>query len=411
MAGDLLFNDGDLRGTLANIQARLSEDVHKTPADHVLQADEEAWADALAERYRVEAPVLRRDDMWQEEPKEIRIDVSGYPGRAVMPGSGPVLYPGYRVDIHLPFNGDHGVFKLRASQFSLNPPRAIVREDELVDYIEYPHDSPRDINAHAQELASKVEQHLTWSRNDIEQHNRTLKQTPVQAIRGRREQVERHQQHIAATGLPVGRPGQRQKTYIADALVRLPAPDLPRRDEEPVQLEPVLADRVFEHILGVIRSTGAMMEASPRTYARMGEEDRRQVLIAALNTHYRGQTTAETFHFTGRTDILVRHENKNLFIGECKVWAGPQGFGETIDQLLRYTAWRDTKLAIVAFVRQRNLTAIIDKAREALEEHARFVAWSDAATEAELRATVSWPGDERRHADLNVFFIHTPEEA
>jgi hypothetical protein len=163
MAGDLLFNDGDLRGTLANIQARLSENVYKTPADQVLQADEEAWADALAERYRVEAPVLCRDDMWQEEPNEIRIDVSRYPGRDVMPGSAPVLYPGYRVDIHLPFNGDHGVFKLRAGQFSLDPPRAIVREDELLDYIEYPHDSPRDINAHAHELANKVEQHLTWS--------------------------------------------------------------------------------------------------------------------------------------------------------------------------------------------------------------------------------------------------------
>ncbi len=27
---------------------------------------------------------------------------------------------------------------------------------------------------------------------------------------------------------------------------------------------------------------------------------------------------------------------------------------------------------------------------------------------SELRASVSWPGDEERHADLNVFFFHTP---
>jgi hypothetical protein len=143
----------------------------------------------------------------------------------------------------------------------------------------------------------------------------------------------------------------------------------------------------------------------------MGEEDRRQVLVAALNTHYRGHTTAEAFNFTGRTDILVRHENRNLFIGECKFWSGPQGFSETIDQLLGYAAWRDTKLAVVMFVRQRDLTAVIEKARGNLGEHVQFVEWRNAATETELRATVSWPGDDRRHADLNVFFIHTPTTA
>jgi hypothetical protein len=38
------------------------------------------------------------------------------------------------------------------------------------------------------------------------------------------------------------------------------------------------------------------MERSPKTYAAMGEEDRRQTIVLALNTHYRGQTTAEAFN-------------------------------------------------------------------------------------------------------------------
>lgn len=60
------------------------------------------------------------------------------------------------------------------------------------------------------------------------------------------------------------------------------------------------------------------------------------------------------------------------------------------------------------FVRERDLTGIIEKAREALAEHPQFVEWKRAAAETELRATVSWPGDDRRRADLNLFFIHTP---
>jgi hypothetical protein len=129
-----------------------------------------------------------------------------------------------------------------------------------------------------------------------------------------------------------------------------------------------------------------------------------------LNTHYSGQGMAEAFNVKGDTDILVRHENANVFIGECKFWSGQKGFVETIDQLFGYRAWRDTKLAVIMFVRERGLTSIIERAREALAEHEQFVEWQQASGETELRATVSWPGDERRHAELNVFFIHPPAE-
>lgn len=92
-----------------------------------------------------------------------------------------------------------------------------------------------------------------------------------------------------------------------------------------------------------------------------------------------------------------------------QVLAGLRGFVDTIDQVFRYTGWRDTKLAAIMFVREKDLTAVIEKAREALQAHDRFVAWGEAAGETELRATMSWPGDERRHADLNVFVVHTPK--
>ena len=98
----------------------------------------------------------------------------------------------------------------------------------------------------------------------------------------------------------------------------------------------------------------------------------------------------------------------SLFIGECKFWEGARGFSETVDQLFRYTGWRDTKLAVVMFVSKKGLTAVVEKAQEALAEHEQFVEWRKAAEETELRATMSWPGDERRHADLNVFFVHVP---
>ncbi len=60
------------------------------------------------------------------------------------------------------------------------------------------------------------------------------------------------------------------------------------------------------------------------------------------------------------------------------------------------------------FVREKGLTAILEKARAALESHPQFAGWKEAASETELRATMQWPGDEAKLADLNVFFVHTP---
>jgi hypothetical protein len=143
----------------------------------------------------------------------------------------------------------------------------------------------------------------------------------------------------------------------------------------------------------------------------MGEEDRRQTIVGMLNTHYEGRAAAEAFNNEGKTDILIRYEARNLFICECKFWSGSADFDETINQLFRYVGWRDTKLAIVMFVREKGLTAILKKAKPTLEGHPQFVAAKKAASETELRATMRWPGDDQRLADLNIFFVHTPEPA
>jgi hypothetical protein len=54
------------------------------------------------------------------------------------------------------------------------------------------------------------------------------------------------------------------------------------------------------------------------------------------------------------------------------------------------------------------LSEIVEKAREALGAHGQFKAWLTATSDAEIRAMMHWLGDERRLADLNIFFVHTP---
>jgi hypothetical protein len=405
----LLFHSGGaLRDALAEQLAGLRHEIESEPEHHILQADETAWTQALADRWRLELPELRTNDVWIDDPAPCDVDVAGDPRRAVMNRSAAIYVRGHRTAIHIPFLGDKGVFLRQPTMFTLNPPFGEVSDHELVFPVEYPDDSMPELQGLVSDLLRRLEPYVSSARSDIADHNAGLLNTAQMAIRNRKNRVAAHRAHIAGSGLQVGPPRDQNKKYLAEAIVRRPAPELPARRDKRLELQPVLADEIYEHILASIRQHALSMEKNPETYAHMGEEKRRHVILDMLNAHYQGVGTAEAFNFGGKTDIRIAHEGRNLFIAECKIWSGPKGFSETLDQLFSYQSWRDTKLAILMFVEAKGLTEIVEKARAALHEHPQFLKPGIDASETELRAVVKWAGDERREADLNVFLIATP---
>ena len=83
--------------------------------------------------------------------------------------------------------------------------------------------------------------------------------------------------------------------------------------------EPYIKDSDYENINNIIFMCGTSMEKTARTYYNNQEEELRDILLAALNTHYES-ATGETFRKIGKTDIQIEFENKAAFIGECKIW-------------------------------------------------------------------------------------------
>jgi hypothetical protein len=410
---DLLFyRGGELRDALEGQRQKMRRAIDAEPEENLLQADVDEWVAALAHHFAIACPELRKENITRDPPADTTVDVSRDQMRAITNFEAARRYPGYRHVIHVPFEGEADVLKFKPNTFSTSgPPRGRVRDGELIFTIEHPRDQAIDIDAQAHSLIAWTEKYLGFAQQDIDVFNAGLEQEAKQVIQTRRRFVEQRDAQLAKSTIPVRRPGESgTKTYLADVLVRRPAPLLPRTraDDKPPKLEPALPDEAFDHILGVIRKQCLHIEQNPRTYVPMGEEDRRNVILSALTTHYDG-FTAETDNQGGHTDILARQEGRNVFICECKFWSGQDGFTKTIDQLFGYTGWRDTKLAIVMFVREKGLTAILKKAKTTLAEHPQFISWKDAAGQTELRAEMSWPGDPERRADLNVFFAHTQE--
>jgi hypothetical protein len=289
---------------------------------------------------------------------------------------------------------------------------AEVGDDELRYPLTYADSDTALINPTLDKFAERVERSLGFARREIDEFNRRLESLALQFIDKRQKRIRQHREEPAQTGVPIRRrPRDPLKTNIDDTIVRRPAPALPTTtDRDPIALEPVLGLEVYERILRDIRRHTHAMEQNPDTYATMGEEDRRNVILNALAPNYATGSSAEAFNHRGHTDMLIRHGRANIFIAECKFWHGQERFADAVDQLFGYQAWRDTKLALLMFVREKGLTAIVKRGRDALAAHPQFVGWKDAATATELRAVVHWKDGPERLAELNVFFIPTPSQ-
>jgi hypothetical protein len=161
-------------------------------------------------------------------------------------------------------------------------------------------------------------------------------------------------------------------TFTAPAKRRESPARRPRVTTEAYKPEPVLEEAEYQHILSVMRSMSLVIERNPAQFASLDEETIRTHFLLQLNGHYEGSATGETFNASGKTDILIRVENRNIFIAECKFWRGPKGCNEAVDQLLSYLSWRDTKGALLIFNKTRDSGAVRQKIHEVMEVHPAY---------------------------------------
>ncbi len=169
-----------------------------------------------------------------------------------------------------------------------------------------------------------------------------------------------------------------------------------------------LSENDYEYILRVMRQMAWVMEKSPHAYATLDEESLRFHFLGHLNGQFEGRAVGEAFNYQGKTDILVAHQGRNLFIAECKFWKGPKGFTETVDQLLGYTCWRDTKTAIILFNKNKNFTKVLDQIEPIVEDHPSHVRTLKRPEEAEFGFVLRQPNDSERHLTLTVMAFDVP---
>lgn len=247
------------------------------------------------------------------------------------------------------------------------------------------------------------------SRALVDAHNNGLSAIAEQAIQQRRERLLAQSQRVASLGIPVKRREDAPTTYAIPTARKKAIPALPPASAAPFTPEPAWAMEQYEQALKIMQDMTLVMERSPDAFKTMDEEALRQHFLVQLNGQFEGKAMGETFNMSGKTDILLREGERNVFIAECKFWKGPKAFGEAIDQLLSYATWRDGKTVILVFNRGTEMTTVrtgVDASAKAHSNFKRTVSWPH---ESGFRYVFHANGDTNRELTVTVLVFHVPK--
>ena len=370
---DVLFNKGDWFATQEQWKKQLLDAIERKSGDELLNTSTTDLARFYSSEMAFEVPQIFPDDLVVDQ-RETQIDVSRDHNRWISDRSRPYHVTGTSVDVEIPFTGNKLGFDIQPTTRNLNNPRAVIGDGIVSFSITGAELSPERVKQEIDGVVRSLNEHLGWLANDAKSYNSSLESLAAQAIERRKEKLLKDKSLVAGLGFKIKeRPGASQ-TFVAPSVRRKMRPTVPKPvpSREPFKPEPILSIEDYEHILSVLENMVGVMEQSPGAFREIDEESLRTHFLVQLNGHFSGDATGETFNYEGKSDILIKVDGKNIFVGECKFWTGEKGYLETLDQVLSYLSWRDTKAAVLVFNRNKDFSGVLAKVEEATPGHPNF---------------------------------------
>jgi hypothetical protein len=403
-----LFSSRSLRELIEDRSQAIRSEIEQVESNRLLNTSTSDLENYFHEKFVLMAPSLRLDD-WTVLGHETKIDVSRDPNRYVSDSSRPFYIAGQRIEIEVPIDGEVELMYARPSTHSLNPPKGKIRSQSLMlEYVVANDAGDGNIRTQVDRAVEEINKHIEWVAKEVGAFNGEIKQTIEQGIEDRKRRILTNHGRVASLGIPLKSNPNAPQTYVTPNVRRKVVPSLPKASTLPYEPEPILENQQYEHILSVVQNMTKVMERSPSAFKVMGEEDLRQHFLVQLNGQFEGAATAETFNVNGKTDILLRAGDRNVFIAECKFWKGPKQYLETIDQLIGYKAWRDTKTAMLIFNRNTSMSTVLNGVAATTSEHKNFKRTVDWTHESGFRYVFHHDGDANREFVLTVLVFDIP---
>jgi hypothetical protein len=352
------FGAGDTSSALRTHLEQIVREIGNLDNEYVLKASPTELEQHYCSKVFVDSLALQAEARYINRQYAATVTISDYGNRAPQNATA--------VEIAVPYTGDKELWQLQPSSFNTGGyPEIEVREDVILFTHKF-----ADQSADAEDISRRIQRDLdslvravASSSQDVANHNQAAPVEVRRALAAKRAVAERATNALAALNIPMKRRDQ-PLTYTVPAKRRPSPVSRPAVATEKYAPEPVLAVEEFDFILRVCRSMALVMERDPASFASLDEPSIRAQFLLHLNGHYEGMATGETFNGVGKTDILIRIQDRNVFVAECKFWRGSKSFDEAIDQLLGYLTWRDSKCALLIFNQTKGSTNVRAKMHE-----------------------------------------------
>ncbi|WP_434970379.1 hypothetical protein [Microbacterium sp. bgisy207] len=307
--------------------------------------------------------------------------------------------PASRIRIRVPIDGDPMLLTLRATTYIPSPLDADVAGSLLQIEVVERQLSAHLVQARIARVRERVEKQVEWANGDLATFARQASATLQRDYSERKQRILNDRALSEALAIPLSATGRQ----VAPVPARRKHVSLEqRRTQSRFVPEPELDEATYRDILDQVQSWARSLERTPGTLSALGEEQLRDLLLAHLNAYWQGAAGGELFNGAGKTDVLIREKDRNVFVAECKIWSGTKAAGDAVDQLLRYLVWRDSKGALIVFVRTRDPAATIDRLHAAVTAHpahAMTKASHEASRQVDYLLTAD---DEGRRINLAV---------
>ena len=405
-----MFRGGDLPDYFARKSDKIQQTIQYKPEDYIRNVNETEYINYLVEKFTVDPININFEAVFIDAPYEKDIPAERFSSFHFSVRAGE-SYPKPATIYHLPYSGNEELFQYALSNQLSWGMEVFLHEQCLCFEVVSLSGNPEEMREKAEKVISDLKAQLEYLVPELEKFNDRLPTIIKELLQERKQEIFDKDQFIASLGVPIKKRENLPETYA------IPTPEFrksvsvePQVTEVGYKPEPTLPDPVYEDILQTIHDVGKTFERLPSTYSDKDEEALRDHLLLYLEPRYEGSATGETFNSTGKTDILIRHENSNAFIAECKFWRGQKEYLETITQLLGYLTWRDSKSAVVVFVRNKDLSSVLKKAEEVTPNHPNYLDFVEKKEDTWFNYRFHINGDPNREVKLGVLFFHIPEQ-
>lgn len=359
--GNALFQGkGTLPDLFHSTETEIKKSLARYPIENLMRVDEDDCVRYLVENYSMQTPEIDESGIYQEDPVER------------FPNLGDLVEREFVFVV--PYIGDANLFQYIPAT-NLQTVLAVATEKCVKLHFLIRGESSRnsaELRDAFKKNLNQIKESLDWTKKGVDKFNNNLEPFVRQLIVRRKETHEKALAAAEATGVKIKRRQDLAAPYevLVSPKKKKAKPPVLAANEG---MQWTITENSYEDILDIIRSMSILMEKSPKTFAKLKEEEIRDHFLMLLNIYFEGQATGETFNYQGRTDILITAHDQNVFIAECKFWKGQKAFVKAIDQLFRYVRWRDTKTAIILFHKKGNFTSVKDKIRETVLSHPNFI--------------------------------------